>query len=170
MEKTDENYEQGENPAGMDESAAAAALLKQREMIEKLESRNKELEAAKATYYDAVINGNQAGKADEPEPPSVKECRDKVLDVVNRGGSNLDYVKAALALNEACEREQGISCFLPQGKDVIPTADEVQSAQRVESVFRECVEIADGDPAVFNNELMRRMKDQPQAGKNNTRR
>lgn len=160
--------EQGVDPAELDESAAAAALKKQQAEIEKLKSRNKELEAAKATYYDSILNGNVAKEADEPEPPSVKQCREKVLDVVKRGGSNLEYVKAALELNEACEREQGISCFLPQGKDVVPTADEVQTAQKVVRVFQECVDIADGDPAVFNNELMRRTKDQ--AATNNTRR
>lgn len=163
-----EEIEQGQNPAEIDESAAAAALQKQQEMIAKQQSRIKELEAAKASYYDAVINGNVV-KPEVAQPlPSVKECREKLLTIVQNGGTNLDYVKASLELNEACEREQGISCFLPQGKDVVPTADEVQTAQKFVSVMEECVEIADGDPAVFNNELMRRSKNQ--AASNSKRR
>lgn len=163
-----EEIEQGQKPAEIDESAAAAAFEKQQEMIAKQQSRIKELEAAKATYYDKVINGNVVQPEIAQPLPSVKDCREKLLKVVQSGGTNLDYVKASLELNKACEREQGISCFLPQGKDISPTADEVQTAQKFVAVMEECVEIADGDPAVFNNELMRRSKSQ--AANNNKRR
>lgn len=160
-----EEIEKGQNPAEIDESTAAATLEKQQEMIKKQQSRIKELEAAKANYYDKVINGNVAQTEVAQPLPSVKECREKLLKVVQSGGTNLDYVKAALELNKACEREQGISCFLPQGKDISPTADEVQTGKKFVAVMEECVEIADGDPAVFNNELMRRSKG-PAANKN----
>ena len=155
--ENEEKNEQGQNPAEIDPSAAAAALLTQREKIETLEKENAKLKAAGAKFYDAVLNGNPAPKDSGPAVRSVEDCRKELIAARER--TNLEYCEAMIALHEACEREQGISCFLPQGKDVTPTADEVNTANKFKAVIKECIAIADGDPAVFNNELMRRTKE-----------
>lgn len=156
MEEEIKQSEQGENRAEIDESANAAAFLKQQEKIKELEIENAGLKKAKREFYNAVINGNVPKQDNGPVERSVKDCRADLVKAMDK--TNLEYAKAMIALDDACIREQGVSCFLPQGKDVVPTADEVATAKKFRTVIEECIEEADDDPAVFNNELMRRTK------------
>ena len=41
----------------------------------------------------------------------------------------------------------------------MPTDDDVKTAEKVAQVLQECVDYAEGDSAVFTNELQRRMVD-----------
>lgn len=166
-EENEQKNEQGQTAEVSDETTAAAALLKQREKIAALEKQNKELLQAKATFYDAVLNGNQPQPSNGAEDRTVEQCRKDLIAA--REKTNLEYCEAMIALDDACIREQGISCFLPQGKDVTPTADEMNTREKFRSVIEECIEIADGDPGVFNNELMRRTKETGGTKKQNRR-
>ena len=49
--------------------------------------------------------------------------------------------------------------FLPVGKQILPTDEDVAAANRVADVLKECVDYAEGDSAVFTNELQRRLVD-----------
>jgi hypothetical protein len=49
--------------------------------------------------------------------------------------------------------------FLPVGSRVAPTHDEIETAENVAEIYRECIEYADGNSEVFTNELMRRTVD-----------
>ena len=49
--------------------------------------------------------------------------------------------------------------FLPVGKRIVPEQSDIEAANRVAEHLRECIEIANGDSAVFTNELQRRMID-----------
>lgn len=49
--------------------------------------------------------------------------------------------------------------FLPVGNQIAPTDDDIAAAERVAKVLQECVDYADGDSAVFTNELQRRTID-----------
>lgn len=165
MEETEkiQTSEQGETTPDNDEAEAAAVFMKQQERIRELESENAGLKKAKREFYNSVLNGNVAKKDNGPKLRSVKECREDVIKAMDK--SNLEYAKAALALDDACIRETGESCFLPKGKDVVPSADEVATADKFHRVLQECVDEAEDDPAVFNNELMRRMKGSAQIRK-----
>jgi hypothetical protein len=41
----------------------------------------------------------------------------------------------------------------------MPTDEDVRTAQKVADVLQECVDYAEGDSAVFTNELQRRLVD-----------
>ena len=49
--------------------------------------------------------------------------------------------------------------FLPIGEQIMPTDQDIQTAQKVADVLQECVDYAEGDSAVFTNELQRRLVD-----------
>ena len=41
----------------------------------------------------------------------------------------------------------------------MPTDDDIKTAEKVANVLQECVDYAEGDSAVFTNELQRRLVD-----------
>ena len=73
--------------------------------------------------------------------------------------NNLEWTKNALELREALISEGQPDPFLPIGKQIMPTDEDIQAADKVASVLQECIEYAEGDPSVFTNELQRRMID-----------
>ena len=98
-----------------------------------------------------------ATAAPEPEK-NINELRNKLL---KKGSNlnNLEYVQAAVELREALIAQGQRDPFLPYGEGVLPTAEDVECANRVSSVFKECIEYADGDPDIFTSELQRRTVD-----------
>lgn len=73
--------------------------------------------------------------------------------------SNLDYISKSLELRDAIIAEGGADPFLPYGKNIMPTDYDIETANRVAAVFKECIEYANGDSNVFTNEFMRRTVD-----------
>lgn len=73
--------------------------------------------------------------------------------------SNLDYISKSLELRDAIIAEGGADPFLPYGKNIMPTDYDIETANRVAAVFKECIEYANGDSNVFTNEFMRRTID-----------
>lgn len=117
---------------------------------DKLKAQNKQL-------LDSVINGNQ-GEAEAPKAKrrSVEEIRD---DLFNHEQSNLSFIEKSLELREALMEQGQPDPFLPVGNQITPTHEDVQAAERVATVFKECIEYAEGDSSVFTNELQRRTID-----------
>ena len=61
--------------------------------------------------------------------------------------------------------------FIPIGKNIAPTAEDVQKAENVVNAVRSCLEYADGDSEAFTNELQRITVDaMPQVASNYRRR
>ena len=75
--------------------------------------------------------------------------------------SNLDYWTKALQLRSAVIEGGGVDPFLPYGKNIAPTNEDIETANRVAKVVAECIEYAEGDSAVFTNELQRRTVEAP---------
>lgn len=69
--------------------------------------------------------------------------------------SNLEYVSSALKLRDELIRRGEKDPFLPVGEKIIPTDEDIQTANRVASILKDCVEYADGDSALFTSELQR---------------
>lgn len=147
-EKTPKVESAPQNPQKPTEVDQARALKEQQDRIEALEAQNKELTEAKRQYYDKVLNGQNPNE--DVKPKTVEECRKELKEAKDRGCSNREYAEKALALDDACRRETGESCFLPKGRDVTVTAAEYQTAENVHKVFEECLEQADGDDTAFN--------------------
>ena len=125
-----------------------------RSEYDKLRAENKKL-------IDAVVNG-QPG---QEEPVVSKHSKEQIDDLRNdlfnspRELNNLEYVTKAMELREALMENGEPDPFLPVGKQISPTRDDLEGAEKVAQVYRECIEYAEGDSEVFTNELMRRTRD-----------
>ena len=137
---------------------AAIKELKQnsvdRSEYNKLRAENKRL-------IDAVVNG-QPG---QEEQVVVKHSKEQIDDLRNdlfnspRELNNLEFITKAMELREALMENGEPDPFLPVGKQISPTRDDIEGAEKVAQVYKECIEYAEGDSEVFTNELMRRTRD-----------
>lgn len=137
---------------------AAIKELKQnsvdRSEYDKLRAENKKL-------IDAVVNG-QTG---QEEPVFTKHSKEQIDDLRNelfnspRELNNLEYITKAMELREALMENGEPDPFLPVGKQISPTRDDLEGAEKVAQVYKECIDYAEGDSEVFTNELMRRTRD-----------
>ena len=125
-----------------------------RSEYDKLRAENKRL-------IDAVVNG-QPG---QEEPVLTKHSKEQIDDLRNelfnspRELNNLEYVTKAMELREALMENGEPDPFLPVGKQISPTRDDLEGAEKVAQVYKECIDYAEGDSEVFTNELMRRTRD-----------
>ena len=131
---------------------AAINELKQnsvnREDYNKLKAENKKL-------LDSIVNGTPV-EVQSPQRKSIEELRAAYL---KEDQTNLEYISNALKLREALISEGKPDPFLPVGEQILPTDEDVAAANKVASVLQECVDYAEGDSAVFTNELQRRLVD-----------
>lgn len=142
---------------GTDSLEEAQALNEMSKKVKTLEAQNAELMAAKKRYYDSILNGSTV-EENAPKTRSKNEIRKELFVDRKEDLSNLEYAKLVVELDEACIREDGESCFLPKGKDVEPTADERQTAERFRECLVDCIEEAEGDEELFNQALARRTR------------
>ena len=121
-----------------------------REEYEKVKADNKRL-------LDTVVHDQ---KQDEvvKEEVDVNALRQELFGKSRRDLSNLDFVDKALQLRKALmEKGEQDPFVMKAGRTSSPEADDFKKAERVASVLQECVDIADGNPDVFNNEFQRRL-------------
>ena len=125
-----------------------------RSEYEKLRAENKRL-------IDAVVNG-QPG---QEEQVVVRHSKEQIDDLRNdlfnspRELNNLEFITKAMELREALMENGEPDPFLPVGKQISPTRDDIEGAEKVAQVYKECIDYAEGDSEVFTNELMRRTRD-----------
>ena len=125
-----------------------------RSEYDKLRAENKRL-------IDAVVNG-QPG---QEEQVLVKHSKEQIDDLRNdlfnspRELTNLEFITKTMELREALMENGEPDPFLPVGKQISPTRDDIEGAEKVAQVYKECIEYAEGDSEVFTNELMRRTRD-----------
>lgn len=117
-----------------------------KEEYEKLVADNKKL-------IETLANGGTIEK-EEPKKVDIKALREKLYsDDVNM--SNLEFCSTALELRDEIIKQGGGDPFLPVGKQIAPTAEDVQKANQVAEALKSCIDYAEGDSAVFSNELQR---------------
>ena len=125
-----------------------------RSEYEKLRAENKKL-------IDTVVNGLPG----QEEPVFTKHSKEQIDDLRNelfnspRELNNLEFITKTMELREALMENGEPDPFLPVGKQISPTRDDLEGAEKVAQVYRECIEYAEGDSEVFTNELMRRTRD-----------
>ena len=120
-----------------------------KEDYERLREENKRL-------ISSLANGESIGV--EPEAkPDINALRKKVFE--NEHHSNLEYWENALNLRQALIDSGENDPFLPYGHKIVPTTEDVECANRVAEVVKECIEYANGDSQLFTNELNRRTVD-----------
>lgn len=119
-----------------------------KEAYEKVREDNKRL-------LDTIVNGQQVN---EPiiEKVDVDALRKDLLN--GKELTNLEFVDKSLKLRKALLDRGEQDIFAPPiGHKISPKPEDFETAERVASVLQECVDKADGDPNVFNNEFQRRI-------------
>lgn len=141
-----------DTPSGADYIEAIKKLKENsvpKEDYEKIQEENRKL-------LESLINGETiAQTSDKPDTAALrKELFSEECDL-----NNLDYITKVMELRAAIMESGGIDPFLPYGKKIIPTEEDIDTANRVAQILQDCIEYAEGDSQVFTNELQRRMID-----------
>ncbi len=121
----------------------------------KLKADNKKL-------IDALANGTpMEGMVVEPKISAVENINNlrKKLFSKESNLDNLEYCKTAVELRDALIEKGERDPFLPFGHNVVATDSDYETANRVATVMKECIDYADGDSDIFTNELQRRTVD-----------
>ena len=113
-------------------------------------------EAERKRLLNMVVNGQTVDVPEEPKHRDIGVIRNELF---NKEHNNLDYVKLSLELRNALIAEGQPDPFLPVGRQISPTREDEEIAEKVAQVYQECVDFAEGDSELFTNELMRRTKD-----------
>lgn len=153
MEEKDSNSVTGTEVVDNTDYIAAIKELKEnsvdRSKYDALKAENKKL-------LDSIVNGTDVDLPAKDEKKSIEELRANYL---KEDQSNLEYITNALALREAIIAEGKPDPFLPIGEQILPTDEDIATANKVARVLQECVDYAEGDSNVFTNELQRRLVD-----------
>lgn len=124
-------------------------------------SKYEALRADNKRLLDSIVNGQAAEMEIKTEPKkSVDELRKAVF---KDESTNLQYWSNVLDLRDTLIENGERDPFLPYGQKILPTNEDIECANRVANVVRECIEYAEGDNEAFTNELQRRTVDTPYA-------
>ena len=125
-----------------------------RDDYDKLKADNKKL-------IDALANGTQIEGKVEPKIDAVENINNLRTKLFSKESNlnNLEYCKAAVELRDALIENGERDSFLPYGHNVIATDSDIETANRVATIMKECIDYADGDSDIFTNELQRRTVD-----------
>ena len=125
-----------------------------RDDYNKLKADNKKL-------IDALANGTQLEGKVEPKIDAVENINNLRKKLFSKGSNldNLEYCKTAVELRDALIENGERDPFLPFGHNVVATDSDYETANRVATVMKECIDYADGDSDIFTNELQRRTVD-----------
>lgn len=118
----------------------------------KLKNENKQL-------LKSLVNGETLNNPTEEQKVSTKDLRANFQNLSKGDASNLEYWQTVLALRERDIEEGRMDPFLPHGHNYTIQQSDVDTANKVAKIVQECIDYANGDSAVFNNELQRRTKD-----------
>lgn len=116
----------------------------------KLKEENRKL-------LDSLVNG-QGLEQPKKETKNIEELRRELYGKRDTSMSALQYVTDTLELRKLLmeQGEQDPFVILP-GAKARPEPSDFDRAENTARIFKECVDIADGNPTVFNNELSRRL-------------
>lgn len=122
-----------------------------KDKYQKLKDENKRL-------LDSLVNGQQVETPNTSKKISNDELR---KDLFTKNLSNLEFVEKTLQLRQNILDEKGEDIFAPDGPQFAFSDEDKRDAQRVADALQYCVEVADGNSAIFTNELQRILKDTP---------
>ena len=115
------------------------------EKYQKLEEENKKL-------VSEIINGEGGagnGQTITPDKADIKALREKLYGPKSSELNNLEFWKNTLELRDAVIAQEGYDPFLPYGEKIKPTAQDVEKANNVAEVVKECIQEANGDSEIF---------------------
>ena len=153
------NSVSGDNNQEIDTTQDYLATIKQlkentvsKETYLKLKEQNKQL-------LDSVVNGQtMEQQIPQKEPVDIDALRKDLYGNISNNMTGLEYVDKTLQLRkELIKKGEPDPFVVKAGKNCSPEVSDFEKAERVASVLQECVDIADGNPDVFNNEFRRRL-------------
>lgn len=121
-----------------------------KDTYQKLKDENKRL-------LNSLANGQQV---EAPNTPKLNND-DLRKDLFTKKLSNLEFVEKTLQLRQNILDESGEDIFAPDGPQFSFNDEDKRDAQRVADALQSCVDVADGNSAIFTNELQRILKDTP---------
>ena len=148
MEEKETIEEKSEISKYLEEIQKLKANSVSKEDYDRLKDENRDL-------LNSIVNGRTV--TEEEQPKAKKDISELRANLHKENPSNLEYVQNVLELRKAVIDEGGIDPFLPYGQKIVPTHEDIESANRVANVLQECVDLADGDSLLFTNELYRRL-------------
>lgn len=118
-----------------------------RDEYAKLKAENKKL-------LNSLVQGEKLEASSQAPKETADDLRKKLFDP-NSNMNNLTYIETALKLRNTVMEEGGIDPFLPQGKNIVATDEDIATADRVAQKLQQLVDYAAGDSNIFTNELQR---------------
>ena len=115
------------------------------------------LKAENSKLLNSIINGESVEADSLPEKQDIGELRKDLFSGIDL--TNLEYVSKTLELRDALIEKGEPDPFLPYGHKYTPDNNDIETANKVATILKECVDYADGDSSIFTNELQRRMID-----------
>lgn len=107
-----------------------------------------------------LIQSLSRGETIEVETPKSKADINKMREeLFNNEYSNLEYTERMLSFRKELIAQGYEDPFVPNGKNIQPTNEDIEKANNVATVLQECVDYAEGNSEVFTAELNRRMID-----------
>ena len=161
---------------------------------EQLNVNNPQAETTEVNYIEAMAEMRKNTVSKEEYNKVLEENKQLVNTLVNGGSiqveqsevfvdtdalkkelsskemTNLEYATKALQLRDELLKRGEKDPFLPNGHEYIPNDTDNQEAQRAADALQYCVDVADGDPHVFQTELQRILVDPILPRKSNNRR
>ena len=133
----------------LDNLAALKETTISREEYNKVVAENKKLASA-------LVNGYSMDRREEQKPIDVEGLRRELFGNKYKKTTDLEFFTKVEELSKGIEQRGGSDPFLPNNPDYVPTGEDIERAQRIHSVIRDCIDYAQGDPKAFTNELARR--------------
>ena len=142
---------EAENADSMDADSYIEAL---KEIKENSVSKDDylKLKAENRKLLNSLANGDFIEQPKVEEVVDVNELRNSLF---NRDNTNLEFAEKSLKLRDELMKRGDPDPFIPMGKQINPTREDVECAQRVADALASCIEYAQGDSQVFTNELQR---------------
>lgn len=121
-----------------------------KEEFDKLKEENKML--LNSLVNDVHTEGEEEKKEDAVD---ISKLREELFSTDNQDMTNLDYITKVMTLRKALMDKGERDPFLPSGQNILPTDEDIKTANRVAEVYQNCIDIADGNPDIFTQELQR---------------
>lgn len=144
----------GNNPGEQSDNNTYIEAIKEmkkntvsREVYDKLAKENKDL-------LQALVDGETINI----EKPEEQVDLNQLKSEIRNAETSLEGFSKALQYRNECLKRGMVDPFLPgssQVKKILPTDEDIATANRVAAGLQHCVDYADGDPEIFATELMR---------------
>ena len=109
----------------------------------------------KRELLQALVNGDSI-EVEKEESKTMQELREAYF---REDQTNLEMAQNTLALRKAIMDEGGQDPFLPFGATAQVTQADIDGAEKTAQYLQHCIDVADGDPGVFNTEFQRGLKE-----------